>query len=260
MCKPEAHHENHSHSDPSPHDLGDLFWSSINPVQQYRIAREIANDPSHLYNHPQDLLLPSVLVQAGVLKVADAGVAYARPVVDDAFAVGKDGFEIMGDQLGVTRDTLKTLVDVLTLDFGEAYKDGKNAAGHVQELFKDYGRLAYDSGKLIWHVASPIVSRPLAAGQEAMHTAGEVGGEVLDAGKHSMDAVGHDLGFTRDSVKTLADIATFDFSSVGTDASNAFKHAVGSVESKINVVGDGVSAIGKGIKGSVATVGKLIGF
>lgn len=257
MCKPECHDT--PNSDPSPHTIGDLIWAQINPFQQYKIAREIANNPGHLYTHPQDLLLPQVLVQAGVLKVGDATVDYARPIIDDSIAVGKDGFEIVGGHLAVTRDSIKTLADIITFDFASAYTDGKNAVGHMAELCKDYGSLAYDSGKLVWHVAGPLVTRPIAAGAEAINTAGEVGGEFVDAGKHSMDAVGHDLGFVRDSVKTFADIATLDFGSVGKDASNAFGHAVGSVESKIAVVGDGVSAIGKGIKGGASTVGKLIG-
>jgi hypothetical protein len=238
--------------DPSPHNLGDYLLASLNPIEQFKIAKMAAENPGYLGKNPQDMLMPMVLMDYAVIKP----VVVAGKVGGDLLNVGKDGIDLVGDGLGQVRDLGKVGLDVLTLDFPDALKDGKNFCDHTINVFKDEYHMLRDGLQIVPDLLGPLISGPLRAGGDLLGTAWDVAKDGFNVLKDDVHMIGDGLSTVRDVGKTALDIVTLDFPDAFKDAGNAAhdvvdfgKDAVHSLEHGIvdpikHVVGGVLHAIG----------------
>ena len=220
-------------SDPSPHNLGEYLLASLNPIEQFKIAKMAAENPGYLGKHPEDMLMPMVLMDYAVIKPIEV----AGKVGGDLLNVGKDGVALVGDSLGQVRDLGKVGLDVLTLDFPDAIKDGKNFCEHTINIWKDEWNMLKHGLQIVPDLLGPLVSGPFRAGKDLLGTAWDVTKDGFNVLMDDVHMVGDGLATVRDVGKTALDIVTFDFPDAAKDAGNAVhdvvdfgKDAVKSVE------------------------------
>src|SRR5262245_34081012 len=138
-------------NDPSPHSIGEFLLAEINPIQQFKIAKMAAENPGYMSSHPQNFLLPTVLImEPSILAVETAG-----KVGMDGINIIGDQFHVLGDELGVMRDLGKTGLDIITLDFADVSKDFTSALGHFGDIFKHEWQTVKDAFQIIPDVLSP---------------------------------------------------------------------------------------------------------
>ncbi|MBS1955518.1 MAG: hypothetical protein JST89_15155 [Cyanobacteria bacterium SZAS-4] len=236
-------------SDPSPNSLGEYLLASLNPVEQFKIAQAAVNTPGYFGKHPEDALLPMVLIDTAALRAIDT----ASNVGGDVINVGKDGFDLGKHSLAQVRDGGKVALDVLTLDFPDAIKDGKNFYEDTVNVFKDQYNMLQDAAQIVPDLFGPALSGAWNAGKDLLGAGWNVVKDEYESVKDSIHVVGDGLGVVRDVGKTALDVVTLDFP----DAYEDGKHAVGHV---VDMVKDEVSSIKHGLVDPVKhVVGGVIG-
>jgi hypothetical protein len=125
-------------NDPSPHSIGELLLDEVNIIQQFKIADAASHDAFYFFKHPQDLLLPQVIIEDGALRIAHGvGDVVATPfhMVSDLADAGKHGTTAI-------KDLLDAPLDLLKLDPVQSVKDVGDAVVNVAEGVGDIAKAA----------------------------------------------------------------------------------------------------------------------
>ncbi|MBI2810038.1 MAG: hypothetical protein HYX67_04320 [Candidatus Melainabacteria bacterium] len=234
-------------SDPSPHSLGEYLLASLNPVEQFKIAQAAVSSPGFFGKHPEDALLPMVLLDVAALR----GVDTVSKVGGDVINVGKDGFDWGKHGLAQVRDGGKVALDVLTLDFPDAIKDGRNFYEDTVNLFKDEYHMLRDAAQIVPDLFGPVVGGVWNAGKDLVGAGWNVVKDEYESVKDSIHVVGDGLGVVRDVGKTALDVVTLDFPDVYEDGKHAVGHAVDMVKDEVSSIKHGIVDPVKHVVGGV---------
>jgi hypothetical protein len=227
----EIHHGDKTTKDPDPSPHSGSAWlrDSLDPIQQFKIAKTATESSGYLGNHPQDMLLPMVLTDY----VAIRAVNQAGKIGGDLLNIGKDQLDVVKEGLGQVRDLGKVGLDVLTLDFDDAGKDATNLGKHVIDMWKAEWNTGKDALKLGVDIVSPVVTGVVNAGKDVLGAGWDIVKDEYHVLKDDVHMVGDTLGTVRDAGKTALDVMTLDFpdayedaKKVGGHVSDFGKHAV----------------------------------
>jgi len=234
-------------NDPSPHNIGEYLLASLNPVEQFRIAKAAVDNPNLVKEHPEDFLMPMVLMDYAAMK----GLNNAAKVGGDVLDVGKDGFDWAKHGLAQVRDGGKVALDVLTLDFPDAVKDGKNFCEDTINIFKDEYHMLRDAAKIVPDLFGPLLGGAWDAGKDLLGAGWDVVKDEYESVKDGIHVVGDGLGVARDLGKTALDVVTLDFPDAFEDGKKAAGHAVDMVKDEISSIKHGVVDPVKHVVGGV---------
>ncbi len=240
--------------DPSPQSLGDYLLASLNPVEQFKIAQYAEKNPGYFGKHPEDALLPMVLIDVAGVRAVDT----ATKVGGDVINVGKDGFDLGKHSLAQVRDGGKVALDVLTLDFPDAIKDGKNFCEDTINVWKDQYHMLRDAAQIVPDLFGPALSGAWNAGKDLLGAGWNVVKDEYESVKDSIHVVGDGLGVVRDVGKTALDVVTLDFPDAYEDGKHAIGHAVDMVKDEVSSIKHGlVDPVKHVLGGVVGAIGDL---
>jgi hypothetical protein len=203
--------------------LRNLFIAEIDPIDQMRIAAEIARHPTYLKNNPEALLIPELAIEVPLAHVATT--------VKD---VATDGLHALGQQGNALMDAGTGLKDLTQGNIPGAFMGGVHFVG-----------AEFSSAGDVLHAGWSLVRQPVEhLGEAALEVAGtgiQVGKDLFDAGVSDQVKAGWS------GAKALGDLSTLN---LGGFAKNEWASA----KDEFNAVGHVAGAVGHTIEGAAKTV------
>jgi hypothetical protein len=213
----------HPHQTQDNNPLRNLFIAEIDPIDQMRIAAEIARHPTYLKNNPEALLIPELAIEVPLAHVATT--------VKD---VATDGLHALGQQGNAIIDTGTALKDLTQFNIPGAFMGGVHAVG--AELSS-----AGDVLHMGWSAVRQPVEHIGEAGLDLAGTGVQLVKDAFDAGVSDQVKAGWN------QTKALADLVTLN--PVG-----AFKNEMASAKDELHAVGHVVGGVGHAVEGAAKAV------